>query len=62
MLYDALYEGATTDAGTDDMRMCIDDALGPASPWPTYTLAEYGGDQWNDYWEERYHLQDVLDN
>jgi len=28
----------------------------------TYALAEYGGDQWNDYWEERYHLQDVLDN
>ena len=29
MLYDALYEGATTDAGTDDMRMCTDDLIGP---------------------------------
>ena len=62
MLYDALYEGATAGASTDDMRMCTDDAIGPASPWTTYALAEYGGDQWNDYWEERYHLQDVLDN
>ena len=62
MLYDALYEGATAGASTDDMRMCSDDAIGPASPWTTYALAEYGGDQWNDYWEERYHLQDVLDN
>ena len=44
------------------MRMCTDDIIGPASPWTTYALAEYGGDQWNDYWEERYHLQDVIDN
>jgi len=62
MLYDVLYEGATAGPTTDDMRMCSDDAIGPASPWTTYAAAEYGGDQWNDYWEERYHLQDVIDN
>ncbi len=62
MAYDALYEGATTDPTTDDMRLCSDDLIGPATPWTTYAAAEVGGDKWNDYWEERYHLPDVLEN
>ena len=62
MLYDVLYEGATTDATEDDMRMCTDDVIGPVSPWTTWLGAGFGGDEWNDYWDERYHLQDVLDN
>ncbi len=62
MLYDVLYEGATADATEDDMRMCSDDAIGPVSPFTTWIGAGFGGDQWNDYWDERYHLQDVLDN
>ena len=62
MLYDVLYEGATADATEDDMRMCSDDVIGPLSPYSTWLGAGFGGDQWNDYWEERYHLQDVLDN
>ena len=62
MLYDVLYEGATTDPTEDDMRMCSDDIIGPISPFTTWVGAGMGGDQWNDYWEERYHLQDVLDN
>ena len=62
MLYDVLYEGATTDATEDDMRMCSDDAIGPVSPFTTWLGAGFGGDEWNDYWDERYHLQDVLDN
>ena len=62
MLYDALYEGATTDATEDDMRMCSDDVIGPVSPFTTWAGAGLGGDEWNDYWDERYHLQDVIDN
>ena len=62
MLYDALYEGATADATEDDMRMCSDDAIGPVSPFTTWAGAGLGGDEWNDYWDERYHLQDVIDN
>ncbi len=62
MLYDVLYEGATTDPTEDDMRMCSDDIIGPISPFTTWVGAGIGGDQWNDYWDERYHLQDVLDN
>lgn len=62
MLYDVLYEGATTDATEDDMRMCSDDVIGPISPFTTWAGAGLGGDLWNDYWDERYHLQDVLDN
>jgi len=62
MLYDVLYEGATTDATEDDMRMCSDDIVGPISPFTTWAGAGLGGDEWNDYWDERYHLQDVLDN
>ena len=62
MLYDVLYEGATADATEDDMRMCSDDAIGPVSPFTTWLGAGFGGDEWNDYWDERYHLQDVLDN
>ncbi|MDG1554550.1 MAG: CocE/NonD family hydrolase [Candidatus Thalassarchaeaceae archaeon] len=62
MLYDVLYEGATTDATSDDMRFCTDDAIGPLSPFTTWLGAGLGGDEWNDYWDERYHLQDVIDN
>ena len=62
MLYDALYEGATADATEDDMRMCTDDLIGPVSPFTTWAGAGFGGDEWNDYWDERYHLQDVIDN
>ena len=62
MLYDVLYEGATTDASSDDMRLCSDDAIGPISPFTTWLGAGFGGDEWNDYWDERYHLQDVIDN
>jgi len=62
LLYDVLYEGATADATSDDMRFCSDDIIGPLSPFTTWVGAGLGGDEWNDYWEERYHLQDVLDN
>ena len=62
MLYDVLYEGATADATSDDMRLCTDDAIGPISPFTTWLGAGFGGDEWNDYWDERYHLQDVIDN
>lgn len=62
MLYDALYEGATTDATDDDLRMCTDDAIGPLNPLTTWAGAEFGGAQWNDYWDERRHLPDVLEN
>ena len=62
MAYDILYQGATTDLTEDDMRMCSDDIIGPLSPWTTWAGAGLGGDEWNDYWDERYHLQDVLDN
>ena len=62
MLYDALYEGATADPGTDDMRMCSDDVIGPLNPLTTWAGAEFGGADWNDYWDERRHLPDVLAN
>lgn len=62
MLYDALYEGATTDATSDDMRMCSDDLIGPLNPFSTWAGAEFGGAQWSDYWDERRHLPDVLEN
>ena len=62
MLYDVLYEGSTADATEDDMRICSDDVIGPVSPFTTWLGAGFGGDEWNDYWDERYHLQDVLDN
>jgi hypothetical protein len=62
MLYDALYEGATTDPTTDDMRMCTDDLIGPLNPFSTWAGAEFGGADWNDYWDERRHLPDVLEN
>ena len=52
MLYDVLYEGATADATEDDMRMCSDDAIGPVSPFTTWLGAGFGGDEWNDYWDE----------
>ena len=62
MLYDVLYEGATADATSDDMRFCTDDAIGPLSPFTTWFGAGLGGDEWNDYWDERRHLPDVLAN
>ena len=62
MLYDALYEGATADAGYDDSRMCTDDAIGPLNTLTTWAGAEFGGAKWNDYWDERRHLPDVLEN
>lgn len=60
--YDLAYQGATSDMTTDDMRICSDDILGPAMPITTSLAAEFGGADWSDYWEERYHLGDVLDN
>ena len=60
--YDLAYQGATTDMTTDDLRICSDDILGPAMPITTSLAAEFGGADWSDYWEERYHLGDVLDN
>ena len=60
--YDLAYEGATTDMTTDDLRVCSDDAVGPAMPVTTSLAAEFGGADWSDYWEERYHLGDVLEN
>ena len=60
--YDLAYQGATTDMTTDDLRICSDDILGPAMPITTSLAAEFGGAEWSDYWEERYHLGDVLDN
>ncbi len=62
MVYDALYEGSTADPGTDDMRMCSDDIIGPLNPLTTWAGAEAGGAEWNDYWDERRHLPDVLAN
>ena len=38
MLYDALYEGATTDATSDDLRMCTDDVIGPLNPLTTWLV------------------------
>jgi len=60
--YDLAYQGATSDPTVEDLRMCSDDLVGPLNPWSTWAWAEFGGAEWNDYWEERYHLQDVLDN
>ena len=60
--YDLAYEGATTDMTTDDLRVCSDDVVGPAMPVTTSLAAEFGGADWSDYWEERYHLGDVLTN
>ena len=45
MLYDVLYEGATADATSDDMRFCTDDAIGPLSPFTTWFGAGLGGDE-----------------
>ena len=60
--YDAAYQAATSDLTTDELRMCSDDLIGPLNPWSTWGWAEFGGAQWNDYWEERRHLPDVLEN
>ena len=60
--YDAAYQAATFDLTTDDLRVCSDDLVGPLNPWTTYAFAEFGGAEWNDYWDERRHLPDVLEN
>jgi hypothetical protein len=60
--YDLAYQGATSDATTDDLRICSDDIIGPAMPVTTSLAAEVFGAEWSDYWAERYHLGDVLAN
>ena len=60
--YDLAYQGATSDMTTDDLRICSDDVVGPAMPVTTSLAAEAGGAGWSDYWDERYHLGDVLEN
>tara|TARA_B100001113_G_C21121244_1_gene627496 strand:+ start:2534 stop:4453 length:1920 start_codon:yes stop_codon:yes gene_type:complete len=60
--YDLAYQGATSDMTTDDLRICSDDIVGPAMPVTTSLAAEAFGAEWSDYWEERYHLGDVIDN
>ena len=60
--YDLAYQGATSDMTTDDLRICSDDIFGPAMPITTSIAAEFGGADWSDYWEERYHLGDVIEN
>ena len=62
MGYDIAYQGATSDPTTDDMRICSDDLIGPLNPLSTWGFAEFGGAEWNDYWDERRHLPDVLEN
>ena len=60
--YDAAYQAATSDLTTDELRVCQDDLQGPLNPFTTQLWAHYGGAQWNDYWDERRHLPDVLQN
>lgn len=60
--YDAAYQAATSDLTTDELRVCQDDLTGPLSPFTTQLWAQYGGAEWNDYWDERRHLPDVLEN
>ena len=62
MGYDLGYELATADPTTDDLRICQDDVWGPAMPVTTSLAAEFGGADYSDYWEERYHLGDVIEN
>ena len=60
--YDAAYQAATSDLTSDELRVCQDDIVGPVSPFTTQLWAQYGGAEWNDYWDERRHLPDVLEN
>jgi len=60
--YDAAYQAATSDLTSDELRVCQDDIVGPVSPFTTQLWAHYGGAEWNDYWDERRHLPDVLEN
>ena len=60
MLYDVLYEGATADATEDDMNVATT-RLGQLAP-SQHGLEQALAVTRNDYWDERYHLQDVLDN
>ena len=62
MGYDAAYWAATSDLTTDELRVCQDDLQGPLNPFTTHLWAHYGGAEWNDYWDERRHLPDVLAN
>ena len=64
LVYDVLYEGSTSDMEdpTKELRVCSDSLIGPVTPWTTQAAAEFGGDEWNDYWDERSHLPDVLTN
>ncbi len=62
MGYDAAYQAATSDLTTDELRVCQDDLIGPLNPFSTHLWAHYGGAEWNDYWDERRHLPDVLAN
>lgn len=62
MGYDAAYQAATSDLTTDELRVCQDDLVGPLNPFSTHLWAHYGGAGWNDYWDERRHLPDVLEN
>ena len=62
MGYDAAYQAATSDLTTDELRVCQDDLVGPLNPFSTHLWAQYGGAEWNDYWDERRHLPDVLNN
>ena len=61
--YDAAYQAATADLTTDELRVCQDDFKGiPLNPFSTQLWAHYGRSKWNDYWDERRHLPDVLEN
>ncbi|RJV00252.1 MAG: CocE/NonD family hydrolase [Candidatus Poseidoniales archaeon] len=60
--YDAAYQAATSDLTSDELRVCQDDIVGPLNPFTTQLWAHYGGAEWNDYWDERRHLPDVLQN
>jgi len=60
--YDAAYQAATSDLTSDELRVCQDDLQGPLNPFTTQMWAHYGGAEWNDYWDERRHLPDVLQN
>ena len=60
--YDAAYQAATSDLTSDELRICQDDLVGPLNPFSTQLWAHYGGANWNDYWDERRHLPDVLQN
>ena len=61
MLYDVLYEGATLTQPRMICECVATTRLGQLAP-SQHGLEQVLVDEWNDYWDERYHLQDVLDN